>query len=134
MKEKKAVTILVRVLYSDVDQMKWANHGSYHRWFEIGRAEYMRKNGLPYRELEEMGYFMPVTELYCKFLKPIRYDDLLKITSWPSSVKKASMRFEYEILNEKDEIMAKGFTHHVCLDKEGRIVRMPKRLKEILED
>ncbi len=131
--QRHTVITPIRVLYSDVDQMKWANHGAYHRWFEIGRAEYMRKHGLPYKSLEEMGYFMPVTELYCKFLKPIKYDDLLRIASWPSSVKKASMRFEYELLNERDEIMATGFTHHVCLDRSGRIVRMPERLKEILK-
>ena len=129
----KAVIIQVRVLYSDVDQMRWANHGSYHRWFEMGRAEYMRKKGLPYKKLEEMGYFMPVTELFCKFIKPIKYDDLLNIVAWPSNVKRASMRFEYEILNEADQIMAKGYTQHVCLNREGKIVRMPEELRRILE-
>ncbi len=133
-KHKKTVIVEVRVLYSDVDQMRWANHGSYHRWFEIGRAEYMRKNGLPYKELEEMGYFMPVTELFCKFIKAIKYDDLIKIVSWPSIVKRASMRFQYEILNEKDEVMATGFTHHVCLDGTGKIVKFPERLRDILEE
>ncbi len=130
---KKEVVAKVRVLYSDVDQMKWANHGAYHRWFEMGRAEYMRRNGFPYKKLEEMGYFMPVTELFCKFIKPIRYDDLLKIVAWPSNVKRASMKFEYEILNENDEIMAKGYTNHVCLSKDGKIVRFPEELKKILE-
>ena len=131
--KKNAVITPIRVLYSDVDQMRWANHGAYHRWFEIGRAEYMRRHGLPYKELEEMGFFMPVTELFCKFLKPIRYDDVLRVASWPSSVKKASMRFEYEILNEANEIMARGYTQHVCLDRDGKIRRMPERLRKILE-
>ncbi len=39
--QRHTVITPIRVLYSDVDQMKWANHGAYHRWFEIGRAEYM---------------------------------------------------------------------------------------------
>ena len=130
--QKKAVITKVRVLYSDVDQMRWANHGAYHRWFEMGRAEYMRQKGLPYKELEEMGYFMPVTELYCKFLKPVRYDDLLEVAAWPSIVKRASMRFEYEIIKD-GEVMAKGYTHHVCLNREGKIVRIPERLRKILK-
>ena len=127
----KKTVVSIRVLYSDVDQMRWANHGAYYRWFEIGRAEYMRSNGLPYKELEEMGYFMPITELYCKYIKAIKYDDLIKVVAWPSVVKRASMRFEYEILKD-NELMAKGYTHHVCLNRDGKIVKIPQKLKEIL--
>ena len=125
------VTTPVRVRYSEVDSMKWANHGSYSRWFEVGRAELMRKQGLSYKTLEQMGYYMPITEMFCKYIKSIKYDDLIYVATRPSMIRKASMRFEYELLKEED-VMARGYTHHACLNEKGQIVRLPESLLKII--
>lgn len=50
----------VRVRYADTDQMKYAYNGKYFEYFEVGRTEMMREVGLPYKVIEENGYFMPV--------------------------------------------------------------------------
>ncbi len=125
------VSIPIRVRYCEVDSMKWANHGAYARWFEVGRAELMRQQGLTYKALEEMGYYLPITEMHCKYLRPIKYDDYIHVTTTPSRVKKASMRFDYELYKD-DMLMARGYTHHVCLDEGARIVRIPDPMIEIL--
>ncbi len=125
------VSTPIRVRYSEVDSMKWANHGAYARWFEVGRAELMRKQGLTYKALEEMGYYLPITEMHCKYLKPIIYDDYIQVATTPSAVKKASMRFEYE-LSKDGTVMARGYTSHVCLDENARIVRIPEPMLRIL--
>jgi acyl-CoA thioester hydrolase len=122
----------VRALYGDVDSMRQAYYGNYLRWFEVGRAEYMRAHGLPYAEIESRGFYLPVSEVFCKYLEPVRYDELLYIEARPEQVRRASARFAYRLLNLDEHLMCHGYTLHVCLDNEGKIVRMPPFLTDIL--
>ena len=50
----------IRVRYKDTDAMGIAYYANYFVWFEIGRTEWMRALGLPYRDLEKSGLFLPV--------------------------------------------------------------------------
>lgn len=121
-----------RVLYADVDPMRFAYYGRYAHWFEMGRAEFMRVRGLSYAEVEQRGCFLPVSEAYYKYHKPIRYDDRIWIEAWPDPIRKVSVRFNYRILNEAEETLATGYTVHFCMSGDGRMIRMPGFLLEVL--
>ena len=45
-------TSRLRVRYAETDQMGVAWHGDYFAWFEVGRTDLLREQGLTYRELE----------------------------------------------------------------------------------
>jgi acyl-CoA thioester hydrolase len=130
MKEIKNVTGY-RVIYGDCDSMGIVYYANYLRFFEIGRTELLRELGLTYREVESRGFFLPVTETFLKYIKPAKYDDLLKIETVAGIVKKASSRFDYVIYRGPD-IIAKGYTAHACLNGENRVVRFPDSLLDIL--
>ncbi len=121
-----------RVIYGDCDAMAIAHYVNYLKLFEIGRTELLRELGIPYREVEERGFFLPATEAYVKYIKPALYDDLLKIETTIGFVKRASSRFDYAIYRDED-ILARGYTIHACLDRENRIVRFPDFLLTILK-
>lgn len=123
-----------RVIYGDLDAMKVAYYANYFRWFEIGRTELIRHLGLPYAEIEAQGYLLPVSEAYCKYLKSARYDETLLINTGVGFIRKASMRFDYRILNRENELMVQGFTVHACLGQEGKLVRLPESLFALLEN
>lgn len=123
-----------RVIYGDVDSMRVAYYANYLRWFEIGRTELIRNLGLPYAEIEAMGYLLPVTEAYCKYVKSARYDETLSINSGVGFVRKASVRFDYRILNPEKDLLVQGYTVHACLDREGKLVRLPETLTSLLEN
>lgn len=125
--------IIYRVIYGDTDNMGFAYYSNYLRWFEMGRTEFFRHLGLTYKEIEKNGIFLPVSEVYCKYLHPAHYDDVLIIeTSLDTSVK-ASMKFNYRILSEDgNTILAKGETRHAFTDCSGRVVRPPKLLIELI--
>ncbi|MBU1163742.1 MAG: acyl-CoA thioesterase [Proteobacteria bacterium] len=125
--------IIYRVIYGDTDNMGFAYYSNYLRWFEMGRTEFFRHLGLTYKEIEKKGIFLPVSEVYCKYLHPAHYDDVLIIeTSLDTSVK-ASMKFNYRILSEDgNTILAKGETRHAFTDRSGRVVRPPKLLIELI--
>jgi acyl-CoA thioester hydrolase len=128
----KYFTTTYRVIYGDVDSMKVAYYANYLRWFEIGRTELIRDLGMPYAEIEARGYLLPVTEAYCKYVKSARYDEKLLIQTGVKFVRKVSMRFDYRILNQENELLVEGYTVHACLDKEGKFARLPEPLFDLL--
>ncbi|MBU2548096.1 MAG: acyl-CoA thioesterase [Proteobacteria bacterium] len=124
-----------RVLYGDVDAMDVVYYGNYLRFFERGRAEFMRDLGMTYKQVEEQGFILPVTEAHCHYHLSARYDDLILIETRIGQVKRASMRFEYQIFQDEDgrKPLAEGYTLHACLNPEGRIVRLPGFLYDLFE-
>ena len=122
-----------RVIYGDTDKMGYAYHANYFRWFEIGRNEMFRDLGLPYKDIETKGFFMPVAEVHCKFIAPVHYDDLLVIETSVDTSIKGGMKFDYRILNNDDnKTVVEGSTLHAFVKINGSIVRPPKFLVELL--
>ena len=131
MSDKKRVAYY-RVIYGDCDSMAIVYYSNYLRLFEIGRTEWLRDQGITYREVERRGFFLPATEAYLKYAQPAAYDDLLTIETRVGFVRRASSRFDYIIYREADRIV-EGHTVHACLDKNNRIVRFPDFLLKILK-
>jgi acyl-CoA thioester hydrolase len=121
-----------RVIYGDCDSMAIVYYANYLRLFEMGRTEFLRELGVTYREVEDRGFFLPITEAYLKYLKPALYDDLLTIETVIGFVKRASSRFDYVIYRGED-VMVQGYTIHACLDRKNRIVRLPHFLLGLLK-
>jgi len=127
--KKKVVNI--RVIYADTDAMGIVYHANYIKWFEIGRTELMRDVGIVYADLEREGYYLPVTQLYCHYLAPARYDDCLRIETAIDYFRRASIKFDYEIRNESgDKVLLEGYTVHAFTNREGKIVRAPMTITE----
>jgi acyl-CoA thioester hydrolase len=122
-----------RVRYGDTDRMGYAYYANYLRWFEIGRSELFRALGMSYREIEEKGVFLPVSEAYCKYLIPVRYDDPLVIETTLDAAVKGAMKFDYRLLNEDHaKVFAEGYTKHPCVTSDGRVMRPPKFLRDFI--
>jgi acyl-CoA thioester hydrolase len=122
-----------RVIYGDTDKMGFAYNANYLRWFEIGRTELFRSMGLTYREIESRGIYLPVSEVYCKFITPVQYDDLLVIETSIDLTLKGAMKFDYQLFNENGQkAIARGYTKHPCVDREGRVIRPPRFLREFI--
>lgn len=117
-----------RVLYADTDQMGVAYHGTFFRWFEAGRADYMRRRGSSYHDVERSGLQLPVVEVHANYLKPARYDDVLTVKSWIGELGLAQLRFEYEISRD-GELLVRGYTRHASIGTDGRPIRLPDEVR-----
>jgi len=123
----------IRVRYGDTDKMGFVYHANYFRWFEVGRSEMFRFMGIPYKSIESKGIFLPLSEMHCKFNAPSQYDDILLIETSIDTRYKAGMKFDYKIFNEDGKKrLANGYTKHACMDNNGRVVRPPKFLMDII--
>lgn len=125
----------VRVRYKDTDQMGVVYHGNYFTYFEIGRVEYLRDRGMTYKDMEQHDdSHIVVVEAQCRFLRPARYDDVLRIRTHVSRAQRRTLRFSYEIVSDATgELLARGETTHVVCNKAGRPKALPEKYWKLFE-
>lgn len=124
----------VRVRYAETDQMGYVYYGNYAMYFEVARVEAMRSAGFSYREMEDSGVMMPVLESHFRYLKPGKYDELLTIKTSIPELPGVRIRFEYQVVNELDEVITEGWTTLTFLKKESHTpTRPPKNLLDLLK-
>jgi acyl-CoA thioester hydrolase len=126
----------VRVRYAETDQMGVVYHGNYAQYFEMGRVEWLRSMGVSYKWMEDNGVMLPVVSLSMDYKKPARYDDVLTVKTIFKSQTSVKIEFDYEIYNEKDELLTIGYSMLVFVNmKTGRPTLPPDyvldRLKNI---
>ena len=123
-----------RVTYAETDAMGIVYYANYLRWFEVGRTEFMRGLGMAYKEMEEQGWFLPVSEVFCKYHASARYDEILVIETSVEFLKRASIQFSYRIARKADGAkLVTGSTLHAFVDQEGKIVKVPAFLRAKLD-
>ncbi|OYV85437.1 MAG: hypothetical protein B7Z63_05495 [Ignavibacteriae bacterium 37-53-5] len=123
----------IRVRYAETDQMHGVYNGRYFEYFEVGRAELMRSLGMTYRQFEEAGFFLPLTEAYAKYMRQVQYDDMIEVVAMLKETPQARLRIDYEILRGSEK-MTEGFTVHSFVDvSTGKPVRAPRLFLGLLD-
>ncbi|NQT33254.1 MAG: acyl-CoA thioesterase [Candidatus Omnitrophica bacterium] len=124
--------IELRVRYAETDQMGVVYYSNYLVWFEAARTEFFRERGIVYREIEENEkIYLPVTEAYCRYRAPLRYDDKVEITTELTDVGPTRITFEYEVKSE-GKLTATGKTKHAFVNSEGTPIRIPDHIKKAI--
>jgi acyl-CoA thioester hydrolase len=100
----------LRVRYGETDQMGYMYYGNYAEFYEVGRVEMLRSLGMTYKGMEASGVMMPVLELKCKYLKPARYDEEIRIRVIMDKMPGVKIHFRYELYNEQEELINTGET------------------------
>ena len=124
----------VRVRYSETDQMGVVYHGNYLPYFEIGRVEWLRNQGISYKSMEQRGVALPIVSLTLNYRKSARYDDILTVKTTFKSQTSVKIEFDCEIRNEQNELLTTAGFVLVFVDmKTGRATAAPEYIKEILD-
>lgn len=124
----------IRVRYAETDQMGYVYYGNYAMYFEVARVESLRAAGFSYKKMEEDGIIMPVLELHTQFVRPGKYDQLLTVRTRIPEMPGIRIKFDYEVVNEKDETITKGWTTLTFLKKDShRPCRPPQYLLDLLQ-
>ncbi len=129
----KYIDLNLRVRYAETDQMGVVYHGNYAQYFEMGRVEWLRNLGISYKWMEEEGVMLPVVSLSMNYKKPARYDDLLTVRTIFKSQTSVKIEFDYEIYNEKQELLTIGNSILVFVDmKTGKPMLPPQYVTDKL--
>ncbi|UCD29392.1 MAG: acyl-CoA thioesterase [Planctomycetota bacterium] len=129
MKEQiKECEIEIRARYAECDAMGVLHHAKYFEYFEMARTELLRANGVRYRDLEERGVFFVVAKTECKFLKPVRYDDVVKIKVRITRQTQARIDHEYKLYRD-GVLLCEASTVLACVNGAGQVIPIPEDMK-----
>ena len=121
--------IELRVRYQETDPMGFLHHANYFAYFEIGRTELLRASGGNYRKMEEAGLLVVVVKAECRFRRPARYDDLLRLRTTIVRVTLAKIEHQYELFRG-DECLAVGHVTLAVVDRNGKVQPVPEWMRE----
>jgi acyl-CoA thioester hydrolase len=116
----------IRVRYGETDAMGHAYYGNYLLFFEQARGAWCRERGFSYGELEAMGYFLPVVEAHLRYKGSAVYDDVINVKVRVTEVKRAAVRWDYDVVNETTgQTITEGYTWHVLIGAEKKAMTIP---------
>lgn len=124
----------LRVRYGETDQMGYCYYGNYAQYFEVGRVEALRALGMSYKQLEDQGVMLPVSDFSVKYKHPAKYDDALTIETKITEIRGARLAFDYTIHNEAGQLIATAHTTLVFVAKETmRPISPPPSFSSIIQ-
>jgi acyl-CoA thioester hydrolase len=124
----------LHVKYTDVDRMGIVHHSIYPLWFEKGRRDYLRKAGASNSQIGGRGFYLPLTEMECRFKSPARHGDEVTVITRISHMSYVKLKFEYEVLEkEKGRLLVAGKTVHVWTNRRIEPINIEKEDPEIYQ-
>jgi acyl-CoA thioester hydrolase len=124
--------ISIRVRYAETDRMGLLHHASYLVYFEQGRTELLRAQGIAYKDLEDQGYLLVLTRAQVRYRRPAQYDDLLTLRTSVVRTTLVKIEHRYELLRD-GVLLAEGETTLGCVDRQGKVQPLPVFLR-VAED
>jgi acyl-CoA thioester hydrolase len=122
------------VRYAETDAMGVVHHASYVVWLEVARTEWLAAQGYRYADVEKEGFFFVVTEVNCRYLRPVRYGDDIVIRSHVAEMRSRVLQFAYEVVNSAtNEVHMTATTRHICVDRNSRVTKMPEYLLKLYQ-
>ena len=126
-------TLEIRVRYSETDGQRRVHHAQYLNYFERGRVELLRAMGHSYRDLEDSGLLLVVSELTVRYLGAAQFDDMLSLTTRVVRSRGVRIHHTYELslLDESsNEILpiVEASSVIACINREGKVKPLPDYL------
>lgn len=103
-----------------------AHHKAYLDWFEAGRTEFCRHQDLTYKAIEERGHYLVVVEAFCRYKRPLRYDDPFVVLTSIREITPKKAAFSYELrIPGRAALIAEGYTVHIAVNRSGAVAALP---------
>lgn len=124
----------IRVRYGETDKMGYLYYGNYAQYLEVGRVETMRSIGLVYADMEDIhNVLLPVAFYETKFVRPAKYDDLLRVETTIPEMPDRFIKFHTKIYNESDELVNIGKITLAFINRKEERLRAPDFMIEALK-
>jgi acyl-CoA thioester hydrolase len=128
----------IRVYFEDTDFSGLVYHGSYIRWCERGRSDFLRLVGNDHRALidgstgREPAAFV-VRRMRLEYLKPARIDDILEVTTRVKETAAATLTLDQRIGRGGVELFT-AEVMVVLISQSGKPMRLSTALRDALQD
>ncbi len=118
----------LRVTYHETDGQRRVHHANYLNYFERGRVEMLREMGVSYKQLEDSGLMLVVTEMNVRYQAAAEFDDVLELTTELVEVRKVRIRHRYRI-ERAGQLVVEADSVIACVDRSGSPSRLPGPLQ-----
>jgi acyl-CoA thioester hydrolase len=118
----------IEVRYYETDGQGFVHHANYFKYFELARVELLKSLGHNYAELEKQGIILVVSKIGCRFMRPSRFGDTLRIHVRTTRARGARIDHEYQVFRG-NELLAEAESTIACIDRNGHLQRLPDYLR-----
>ncbi|EAU41066.1 hypothetical protein FP2506_12404 [Fulvimarina pelagi HTCC2506] len=125
----------VRIYFEDTDFSGVVYHARYLHFLERGRSDFLRLKGIGHRQLMSGSLGNPmafaVRKMEIEFLRPARIDEVLLVSTRTRQLGGARVLLDQSISRD-GEVLVEAQVKVAVISPEGRPMRMPKRVLEVL--
>lgn len=120
------------VNYYETDKMAVVHHSNYSRYLEECRMDFFEKCEMPLSIIEEAGFYIPVTELYNKYIKSLVVSQKFRVLIAFEKFSPVRIKFSYKIIDdETGELYHYAETAHCMTTVDGTPVSIKAKLPEV---
>jgi len=127
----------LRVPLFEIDLGQAVYHGNYYHLFELGREDFLRNLGYPYRRFMDQQLHLTIVEASCSYRRPVRYDDLIEIHTGVNWRRTRSLALSHLIYRDEGEggliLCTKATLNMVCVRFSGQPVSLPIEFVDLLK-
>jgi acyl-CoA thioester hydrolase len=120
--------VKIRVRYAETDRMGLLHHANYLVYFEEARVALLRELGYSYRDIEDQGFFLVLTQIEVKYRRPVYFDDALTVRVVLERATMVRLDHRYEVLRD-GTLVAEGSSTLACVDRAGKPQALPAALR-----
>ncbi len=102
--------------YEDTDTGGVVYHSNYLKFFERARTELLRAKGISQNLLLEQNIGFVVRHMDIDFNQGARLDEHLTVLTRVSEIKRASLQFCQELVNDEGKTLCKTIVEVACID------------------
>lgn len=117
----------VRIYYEDTDFSGNVYHAAYLKFFERGRTEFLRDQGIHHSELAAQGVAFAVRSMDIQFDGAAHIDDLLDVTTEVEAMSGARLTLSQAILRD-GTVLTRATVIVVAIKTSGGPARMPRAI------
>ena len=129
----KTFTFKLKVYYEDTDAGGVVYYANYLKFMERARSDALESLGFTNKSLiEENGIYIIVKSCKINYIKSASLEDDLEIKSNIKEITKTSFFMSQKVFKGNNQI-TEAEIHLVTIDKKGKPIKIPERLKEELE-
>ncbi len=115
----------IRVRLSETDALGIVYYSNYLVYFDVARLELLRELEITTKAMEERGLMFLCSEVSCKYLSPLKVDEMVTVKTWIERIGRSSVVYGHVLINEEDREAARGHVRDVLTDKSRKPVEIP---------
>ncbi len=124
----------LRVRSYELDSFGHVNNGTYAKYLEAARGDYLQEIGIDFNDFKTWNKFPVIAKVIIEYKAPAFLFDTLHINGKVENLGKSSVNFTYEILKDDGSLVAIAETLMVFVNEKGKPCYMPDKVREAFSE